>query len=486
MPVGNGKRSGFQYNPARSWNSQEERKADSQVANRTSTESGSVVAGARGFRTQVGRLFDLSGRKTTVRTEMIAGATTFVTAAYLAVVIPSILATGGIDRAAVTTTTIAMFGFGTLAMALYARLPLVVGPGIGGSALVATTLVLTEGVPWQTAMGIAFWSGIAFFLLTILGMRAVVVRVVPMPIKLAMSASIGLFIALLGFRNAGLVIANPKVNALTLGDFGTAGAMVALGGLALAVALHYHKVRGGILLAILAATVVGIPLGVTKVPESLFGLPHGIGTVTFKLDIAGALKPAFFPYWFAFFAAEFFSTMGTTLAIGAEAGWLDSEGNMPGINGPFVVDSCAASIGPLFGVPSMTALIESAAGVKAGGRSGLTSVVTAILFFLTLLFAPMILMIPKEATASALILVGLSMFANIRRIGLEHFTESLPGLLTIVMTLLANNFGTGIASGILSYVFIQVIAGKARQLPWGLYLLAIPLLYFFWTIVTRH
>ncbi len=430
--------------------------------------------------------FGITERRTTVATECIGGATTFVTAAYLTMVIPGILATAGIDRAAATTATIVMFVLGTLGMALYARLPLVVGPGIGGAAMVATTLALTEGVPWPIGLGIAFWAGVSFLLLTLLGLRAVVVRIVPVPVKMALSAAIGLFIAMLGFRNAGLVVANPTINALTLGNLGAPGALVALFGFALVVALHRRKVPGGILLAVLAATIAGIPLGVTKAPASLLGLPHSLSSVAFKLDLLGALRPAFFPYLFAFLASEFFSTMGTTLAVGAEAGWLDEHGNMPGINGPFVVDSCAATAGTLLGVPALTALIESAAGVEAGARTGLASLVTAAMFLLTLFFAPLLLMVPKEATAPALMLVGLSMFTNLRKIDLRDFAVGLPAVLTVLVTLMANNFGTGIAAGMVSYGFLQVIAGKARQVPLGLYLLTIPLIYFFWVVSARH
>lgn len=438
------------------------------------------------YRRRLDRLFGLTERRTTVRTEVIAGATTFVAAAYLTVVIPNTLASGGVDLPAATTATILMFVIGTLAMAFYARLPFVVGPGIGGAALVATTLALTEGVPWQTGIGIAFWSGVLFFILTLLGLREVVIRVVPSAIKVALSASLGLFILTLGFRNAGFFVANSRINALTLGSFASHGAIVALVGLAVVVALHIHRVPGGILLAMVVATVAGIPLGVTKVPAGLFGLPHPITPVLLQLNFAAALKPAFFPYLFAFFSSEFFSTMGTTLAVGAEAGLLDANGNMPGINGPFVVDSCAATVGPLVGVPSSTALIESAAGVEAGGRTGLTSVVTAGLFLLTLLLAPVILMVPKEATSPALILVGLLMFSNLRKIDLANFEHSAPALLTVLMTFFSNNFGAGIAAGILSYVIVQLLAGKARQISLGLYLLAVPLLYFFWILATRH
>jgi AGZA family xanthine/uracil permease-like MFS transporter len=432
------------------------------------------------------RFFRLSERGTNPRTELIAGATTFLAAAYLLVVIPSILASGGLDRGAVTTTTIMVFVAATLFMAFYANLPFIVGPGIGGSVIVATTLVLSEGVKWQIGIAIAFWSGVLFVILTLLGLREVVTRMVPVQIKLALSASIGLFIAVLGFRNAGLVLANAKTNAMMLGDFTAPGALVALIGLAIAILLHARKVPGSILWAILGATAIGIPLGVTKLPGSLLSLPHDIAPVTLQLDFLGALSPVFIPYLFAFFAAEFFSTMGTTLAVGGKAGLLDEHGNMPDINRPFVVDSIAATIGPLFGVPALTALIESAAGVEAGGRTGLTALAAAMLFLLALLFVPVALMIPAQATAPALILIGLSMFSGLKKVDLEDFTDGLPAILMVLLTVLSNSFGTGIAGGLLAYVLIKLLAGKGKEVSLGMYVLALPLTYYFWTVVSRH
>jgi AGZA family xanthine/uracil permease-like MFS transporter len=432
------------------------------------------------------RFFRLSERGTTPKTEFLAGLTSFVTAAYLIVVIPSTLAAAGINIGAVTTTTICVFVLSTLAMALYARLPFVVGPGLGGAALVASTLAQAEGIRWETGLGIAFWSGILFLVLTLAGLREVVTRVVPVEIKVALSASLGLFITTLGFRNAGLVVVNARSNAYMLGNFGAHGALVALIGLAVVIALHIRRVPGAILISMMAATVAGIFLGVAKVPVHFFAVPGSIVPVIGKLDILGALRPEYLPYLFAFFAAEFFSTMGTTLAVGAEAGLLDANGNMPQINGPFVVDSVAATIGPLIGVPSATALIESAAGVEAGGRTGLSSIFAAGFCLTMLVMSPLILMIPREATAPALILVGLSMFSNLRKIDLQKFTESFPALMAVLMTLYANNFGTGIAAGILTYVLTQVLAGRARKVSMTLYLLTIPLLYFFWTVARKH
>jgi AGZA family xanthine/uracil permease-like MFS transporter len=451
------------------------------------TDPAPITAGALPFKWgRLDSLFRLTERRTTPRIEIIAGITTFLAASYLLVVIPSILSGAGIDRGAATTTTILLFVGSTLLMAFYANLPFIVGPGIGGSVIIAVNLALTEHVPWPVGLGVAFWSGIAFFILTLSGLRNVVTRMVPVQIKLSLSASIGLFIAVLGFRNAGLVLANAKTNALMLGNFTAPGAMTALAGLGIAVLLHARKVPGSILFAILGATAIGVPLGVTKLPASFIGLPHDIMPVTMKLDPLGALNPVLFPYLFAFFAAEFFSTMGTTLAVGGKAGLLDENGNMPDINKPFVVDSIAASIGPLLGIPALTALIESAAGAEAGGRTGLTALTAAACFLLALLLVPVALMIPMQATAPALILIGLSMFSGIRKVDLENFTDGLPAVFTVLLTLLSNSFGTGIAGGLLSYVLVKILAGEARQVSIGMYILALPLAYYFWTVISPH
>jgi AGZA family xanthine/uracil permease-like MFS transporter len=432
------------------------------------------------------RRFALSARNTSVRIETLAGITSFLAAAYLLVVIPSLLATGGMDRGAATTSTIIVFVLSTIFMGLYTNLPFIVGPGIGGSVILGVTLAATEHVAWQTGLGIAFISGVLFLILTLVGARSLVVRLIPAQIKLGLGASIGLFIAVLGFRNAGMVIANAKTNALALGDFSRPGTIVALIGLAAAVVLQGRRFPGAILWAILIAAAAGIPLGVTHLPQSMISLPHDIMPVAFKLDIPSALTVAAIPYLFVFFAAEFFSTLGTTLAVGAKANLLDENANLPNINRPFFVDSIAATLGPVFGIPALTALVESAAGVEAGGRSGLSSLAAAGMFALMLLFVPVALAIPKEATAPALILIGLSMFSTIRHAHFDDFTDAFPVLSMVLLTLMSNSFGTGIAGGLLCFVIAKLLAGRFKEVPWGLVVLAIPLGYYFWTVVKHH
>src|SRR5471030_1623884 len=390
------------------------------------------------------RRFKLRARGSRAKTECLAGITGFLAAAYLLVVIPSLLSVGGIDKGAATTGVIVVFVLGSLLMAFYANLPFMVGPGIGGSVLVGITLA-GDGISWPIALGIACWSGILFFVMTVFGLREVVTRSVPQSIKLGLTASIGIFVALLGFRNAGLVMANAKTHVLAL--------------------------------------VAGIPFGVTHLPAQWISLPHSVAPLLGKVDLTGAINIAFLPFLFIFFASEFFSTMGTTLAVGGEAGLLDEHGNMQHINRPFMVDSIAAALGPIVGIPAATALIESSAAAEAGGKTGLTALAAAFMFLLMLLFTPIALMIPKEATAPALILIGLNMFGGLRKVDLANFTDGLPVLLMVMITLISISFGTGIAGGLLFYIIIKVVAGKAREIPVGLYILAIPLAYYFTTLV---
>jgi AGZA family xanthine/uracil permease-like MFS transporter len=388
-----------------------------------------------GLSSWVDRRFSLRLRDTTLRREAIAGLTTFLAAAYLVVVIPSLLATGGMDRAAVTTATIAMLAVGSLAMGLYANFPFVVGPGLGGSVILGVTLTQVEHIPWTAGLGIAASSGLLFFILTITGARTLVVQLVPRPIKQGLGASIGLFIAMLGCRQAGLVTVNVKTNAL---------------------------------------------------PATVVALPQSLAPILFKVDLSGAVTLRAFPYLFAFFAGEFFSTLGTTLAIGAKAGLTDDDGNLPRIERPFLVDSIAATVGPFIGVPALTALVESAAGAEAGGRTGLTAAFAAFFFLLTLFLTPLALVIPKEATAPALIVIGVSMMQTIRGAHGNTLTDIFPAMAMVLLTLISNSFGVGIAGGIVLYVVVKVFESGFKELSPGLLLLALPLAYYLYIAATAH
>ncbi|WP_232491561.1 NCS2 family permease [Novosphingobium kaempferiae] len=438
-----------------------------------------------GIATYLDRRFRVAERGSTIPREAMAGLTSFLAAAYLIVVIPSLLSSGGMDRGAATTAAIILMGCGCLAMGFYANLPFIVGPGIGGSVILGVTLAQVEQVPWQTGLGIAAASGVIFLALTLTGARELVVKMIPPQIKLGLGASIGLFIAMLGCRDAGMVSVNAKSSALALGDFSQPGPIVALIGLGVAVALQARRIPGAVLAGIAAAALAGIPLGLTT-PSGAVSLPHSLAPVAMKVDLLSALSIAALPYMFAFFAGEFFSTLGTTLAIGAKAGLTDDDGNLPGIERPFLVDSLAASLGPLIGIPAGTALVESAAGVEAGGRTGLTPIAAGALVFCTLLFLPLAMAIPKQATAPALILIGISMLGTIRHAKGDDIVDLLPAMAMILLTLISNSFGTGIAGGLLAHVIVQLLAGRIAQVPKGLLILAVPLGYYFYVASTGH
>lgn len=428
------------------------------------------------------RRFHIRRRGSTVRTELIAGFTTFATMAYVLAVVPGILEAGGVPRGPVTVAIIVMAALSTLAMGIFTNRPLALAPGLGSVAFIALTLSAVEGIPWQTSMGMVFISGVAFVLLTVFGLREIIAAIIPREIKIAIGAGVGLFICYIGFRSGGLVHASESSNAIVMGNLGQPGAILTLIGLGLVLLLYLRKVSGGLLLAILATTAIGIPLGVTSMPETWFQLPSGIGEVAFQLDILDALKFSFIPFIFALFVADFFSTLGTLFAVGAKGNFLDKDGNFPDIKKPFLVDSASTVAGSLVAVPVMTTYVESTSGVEAGGRTGLTSIATSGLFLATLLFTPVALMIPEQATAPVLILVGLLMLQPLRDIEVTNLPEALPAFFTIVVTIFSFNIGTGIAAGMVTYVVAKVCAGQFRSIPVGMWILLIPLVYYFTTL----
>jgi adenine/guanine/hypoxanthine permease len=432
------------------------------------------------------RRFGLRLRQTSLRQEALAGLTSFLAAAYLVVVIPTLLATGGMDRAAVTTATIGMMAIFSLAMGLYSNFPFVVGPGLGGSVILGVTLTQVEHIPWTTGLGIAALSGLLFFVLTVTGARTLVVGWIPRQIKQGLGASIGLFIAVLGCRQAGFVAVNVKTNALLLADFSRPGAVIALTGLLVILVLEARRVSGSMLIGILIAALLGLPLGVSHLPETLVSVPRSPAPILFKVDFVGAFTLRALPYLFAFFAGEFFSTLGTTLAIGAKAGLTDADGNLPRIERAFLVDSIAATVGPLLGIPALTALVESAAGAETGGRTGLTAICTALFFLLTLFLTPLAMVIPKEATAPALIIIGVSMMQTIRGARGDSLADTFPAMVMVLLTLISSSFGIGIAGGLVFYVVVKIFESGFKDLPLGLSLLAIPLAYYLYTAASAH
>lgn len=426
--------------------------------------------------------FKLSEYGTNVKTEIIAGITTFATMAYVLATIPSMMSTAGFEKGQVLTAMILMIIATSVAMALYTNRPFVLAPGLGSVGVFAATMVAGDGIPVEIAVGVIFWSGVLFVLVSTIGLRESIVKVIPASIKISVGAGIGLFIALLGAKGAGIIVANAKKNVLVFGDLTQPGVILAVIGFILLLVFEARKTRGGMIIAIIITTLIGIPMGVTKIPDNFIMMPSGISDLAFNIDILGALNVAYLPFLFAFFVPDFFSTFGTVIGVGAEAGYLDKDGNLPGIDKCFQVDALATTAGSLFCMPCMTTYLESAAGVEAGGRTGLTAISTSLMFALTLLITPIALMIPTEATAPALMLIGVKMLRSMRNINYDDITECLPAFISITLTIFSNNVANGISAAVISYVILKLASGKGKEVPKLMYILALILCYYFYTV----
>ncbi|WP_305041727.1 NCS2 family permease [Geoalkalibacter sp.] len=407
------------------------------------------------------RLFKVHARGSNPRTEIIAGGTTFLTAAYIIFVNPAILAQAGMDQGALTTVTCLVAGLATLLIALWANVPLMMAPGMGLNAFFAYTLVIGQGLHWTTALGVVFLSGIFFLFLTLIGVRERLVNAIPASLRLATSVGIGLFIAFIGMQNLGLVVRNEAV-LVQMGPL-TTEVLLGLAGLLLVAILELLRVRGSILLAILATAGAGMLLGLTPLPSQVVAPPPSIAPIAFSLDIVGALKISLWASIFSFMFVDLFDSLGTMLAVCREAGLTDREGKIPGLPRMLTADALATVGGSLLGTSTTTAYIESASGVADGGRTGLASVVTAILFLLASFFTPVIAAVPAYATAPALMTVGIFMMRGIGQIDFYNFEEGLPAFLTLILMPLTYSIATGLAFGFASFVLLKLFLGKIRH-----------------------
>ena len=423
--------------------------------------------------------FKLSEFHTNIKTELLAGITTFVTMAYVLATVPNMLESARLDKHVMFTVLILLVILTTCAMALYTNRPFALAPGLGSVGIV-TAMMANDGIAPSLTAGVIFWSGVLFIAISFLGLREAVVRVIPVSLKHAVSAGIGLFIALLGAKSCGLIIANEAKKSLGFGDLRSPEVIVTVIGFIILLILKSRKIQGDMILAIAATTIVGIPFGVTKMPESLLTMPAGIGGQFMNIDFMGALNFAYIPFLIALFVPDFFSTFGTVLGVGAKAGYLDEDGNLPGIDRCFKVDAIATSFGALFGMPSMTTYLESSAGVEAGGKTGLTVIFTSILFGLALLLAPVALMIPSAATAPVLIYIGINMLGAMRNIKYDDLTEAFPAFVCIAFTIFGNNIANGICAALPSYLIMKIASGKIKEVRPAMWILvAVCLLYFY-------
>ena len=426
--------------------------------------------------------FHLKEYQTSARTEIIAGLTTFIAMAYVLATVPNMLGNAGLDKGAVLTLMILLIIGTSLAMAFVTNRPFALAPGLGSVSIVAG-MMANDGVSPEHAAGVIFWSGIIFCVISFLGMREAVVKVIPKSLKAAVTAGVGLFIALLGAKQCGLVVANEAKSALGFGDLTSPTVILALIGFVLIMIAKVRKIPGGMILAILITTLIGIPMGITTVPESIVSLPLSPAPQLFRIDFLGSLKFAYIPFLIALFIPDFFSTFGTVLGVGGMAGYLDENGDLPGIDKCFRVDAVATVAGGLFGIPSMTTYFESSAGVEAGGRTGLTVVGTCIGFALALFLAPLALMIPSAATAPALISIGVGMLNSMRQVNYSDYTEAFPAFLCIAFTLFGNNIANGICVTIPVYLLLKLISGKGKEINAVLIIVTAVCGLYFYTLV---
>ncbi len=405
------------------------------------------------------KFFKLSHYHTTAKQEIIAGITTFLTMAYIVFVNPVMLSATGMEKGALITATCLSAAIGTGLTGLWVNAPFAMAPGMGLNAFFTYTVVLGQGATWQEALGVVFLSGIVFVILTVTGVRKALIEAIPVEMRLAVGAGIGLFIAFLGMQTMGLIVANPAT-LVGLGQF-TKPVILGVIGFTVMAFLEVKRMKGGILLGIVVTTILGIILGEISIPDAVVSMPPSIMPVAFKLDIIGALRPALFGSIFSFVFVDLFDSLGTLLACANEAGLIDENGKVEKIDKILEVDAASTIIGSVLGTSTVTTFVESASGIAAGGRTGLTSVTTSILFILTLFFSPIIGVVPGFATAPALIIVGVFMFKNLLDINLRDLETAIPCFLTIIMMPLSYSISIGIAFGFISYVAIKIFVGKA-------------------------
>lgn len=407
------------------------------------------------------RYFQLSAHGTTVKTELLAGLTTFLTMAYIIFVNPDILAAAGMPRDAVFVATCLAAALGSAIMGLYANYPIALAPGMGLNAYFA--VVKGMGFTWQVALGAVFISGLLFILISLFRLREAIVNAIPRSLKFAISVGIGLFLAIIGLKNAGLIAAHPATF-VTLGDLHQPGPVLAVLGFLVIVALEQRKVPGAIIIGILAVTVAAVALGLTPF-GGIIAAPPSLLPTFLQMDIAGALNAGLLTVIMTFFLVELFDASGTLIGVAHRAGLLDKDGKLPRLKRALLADSTAIAAGAVLGTSSTTAYIESAAGTAVGGRTGLTAVTVAVLFLAAIVFAPLAGTVPAYATAPALCYVAVLMLRGLAEIDWDDLTEAAPAVVTAITMPFTFSIAHGIAFGFISYAAIKLLAGRVKELP---------------------
>ncbi len=417
------------------------------------------------------RYFEFSHLGTNWRTEILAGVTTFLTMAYIVLVNPAILAAAGVPVAAVTAATCLSAAFGSILMGIVARYPIALAPGMGLNAYFTYTVCLKMHIPWQTALGAVFLSGIIFLALTGAGIRQMILRSIPHELYAAVASGIGLFIAFIGFRNAGLVISD-SATLVGLGSIRNPSAVLSLFGLAVMVVLEVRKVRGSILIGVLATTALAWALGLVHWTRASGGI-HALAASAFQLDLRGALSKGLIEIIFVFFFVDLFDNLGTLVAVTKRAGLIAPDHSIPRLNRILFADATATIFGSLTGTSTVTSYVESTAGVAAGGRSGVTAIVTGLLFLCAMGAAPYAGAVPQAATAPALILVGSMMLTTISEIHWHNPLVAIPAFLTLVLIPLTYSIANGLGFGVIAWAVLHIATGRYRRRDWLLYILAV-------------
>jgi AGZA family xanthine/uracil permease-like MFS transporter len=417
------------------------------------------------------QLFKLSENKTTVRTEIVAGITTFLTMAYIIFVNPAILSAAKMPVDAVFVATCVAAAVGCFLMAFLANYPIALAPGMGLNAYFAFAVVGGMGYSWQVALGCVFISGAIFFIISVLPIREWIVNAIPKSLKMAIAAGIGLFLALIALKNAGIVVGN-QATLVTHGQLTSFPVVMAALGFALIVALEYRRIMGGVIIGILAVTIIAIAVGQQKL-EGIFDVPPSIAPVFLQMDIGGALKIGLVTVVFAFLFVDLFDNTGTLIALAHRGGFMRPDGTVPRLHRALMSDSGAAMIGAALGTSTTTSYIESAAGINAGGRTGLTAATVGVLFILALFVAPLAKSIPDYATAPALLYVACLMTRSLTEVEWDDLTESAPAVITALAMPFTFSIAEGIAFGFISYAAIKLVTGRYRDVHPAVAILAV-------------
>jgi len=409
------------------------------------------------------KLFKLKEHGTSVKVEVLAGLTTFMTMAYILIVNPLILSETGMDFGAIFTATALSAGVATLVMALLANLPFALAPGMGLNAFFAYTVVLGMGYSWEFALTAVFLEGIIFLILTAFNVREAIVNSIPPTIKKAISVGIGLFIAFIGLVNANIIVGGGGT-IVSLGVVTSGNGLLAIIGIVITGILLAFRVRGALLIGIVATTIIGFPMGITHLPPAGSSwAPPSLAPIFFKFDFSHIFSMDMLIILFTFLFVDMFDTVGTLIGVSTKAGLIDKDGNIPKVKGALFADAVGTTLGACLGTSTVTTYVESAAGVAEGGKTGLTALTAAILFLIALFLSPLFLMVPGAATAPVLVLVGLFMMSPIKEINFDDFTEAIPAFLTIIMMPLTYSIADGIMFGMLSFVILKVLTGKAKD-----------------------